>query len=374
MADVDKSSKTEPPTEKRLSESRSKGQFAKAPEIAMTLTMLAGVLVIVFLAPAKASELLTFTKSILENIDSIQASHEGVAHTLTSSYFSLALIVLPLLVACFVAALIAEGLQTGFRFTPKAIEPKLSKLNPITGTQRIFGLKALKTFFIDLMKFLAIGTVVWLTLIIFLDDPIFYAPVPIQHLPEFIYELFLVMFTILLLMLGIIAVINYFIKKKEHDEEMKMTKQEVKEERKSKEVSAEVKTAQRKKAMELLGGQGVTDVSTADVVVTNPTHYAVALKYEKGTDNAPIVVAKGDNLLARRIKLIAKEHEVPMIENKPVAQTLFALGRVGEPIPLQMYQVVASILAEVYKKHAYYFHRLKARRLLAKMPTAKAFS
>jgi flagellar biosynthetic protein FlhB len=175
-------------------------------------------------------------------------------------------------------------------------------------------------------------------------------------------------------MLGIIAIINYFIKKKEHDDDMKMTKQEVKEERKSKEVSAEVKTAQRKKAMELLGGQGVNDVSTADVVVTNPTHYAVALKYEKGTDNAPIVVAKGDNLLARRIKLIAKEHEVPMIENKPVAQTLFALGRVGEPIPLQMYQVVASILAEVYKKHAYYFHRLKARRILAKIPTAKAFS
>ncbi|MDG1138881.1 MAG: EscU/YscU/HrcU family type III secretion system export apparatus switch protein [Opitutales bacterium] len=374
MADVDKSSKTEPPTEKRLSESRSKGQFAKAPEISMTFTMLAGLLVIVFLAPAKASDLLLFTRSMLENINSIQATQEGVSHTLTSSYFSLSLIVIPMLASCFLAALIAEGLQTGFRFTPKAIEPKFNKLNPITGFQKIFGLKALKAFFIDLMKFLSIGTVVWITLLIFLDDPIFYTPVPIQHLPAFIYKLFLVMFTILLLMLSIIAIINYFIKKKEHDDEMKMTKQEVKEERKSKEVSSEVKTAQRKKAMELLGGQGVADVSTADVVVTNPTHYAVALRYEKGTDNAPVVVAKGDNLLARRIKIIAKEHEVPMIENKPVAQTLFALGRVGEPIPLQMYQVVASILADVYKKHAYYFHRLKARRLLAKMPTTKAFS
>ena len=109
MADVDKSSKTEPPTEKRLSESRSKGQFAKAPEIAMTFTMLAGLLVIVFLAPAKASELLVFTRSMLENINSIQASQEGVAHTLTSSYFSLSLIVIPMLASCFLAALIAEG-------------------------------------------------------------------------------------------------------------------------------------------------------------------------------------------------------------------------------------------------------------------------
>ena len=374
MADVDKSSKTEPPTEKKLSESRSKGQFAKAPEIGMTFTLLAGLLAILFLAPSKATDLLVFTRSIFENMDSITTSQEGVSHTLSSSYFSMALIVLPLLACCFFASLIAEGLQTGFRFTPKAIEPSFNKMNPISGVKRIMGLKALKTFLIDFLKFSAIASVVWLTLIIFLDDPIFYAPVPIQHLPQFIYKLFLVMLSILLLMLAIIAIINFFIKKKEHDDEMKMTKEEVKEERKSKEVSSEVKTAQRKKAMELLGGQGVADVSTADVVVTNPTHYAVALRYEKGTDHAPVVVAKGENLLARRIKLIAKEHEVPMVENKPVARTLYALGRVGEPIPLQLYQIVAEILAHVYKTHAYYFHRLKARRILSKMPLSKAFS
>ena len=374
MADVDKSSKTEPPTEKKLSEARSKGQFAKAPEIGMTFTMLAGLLVILFFGPTKAEDMVIYTQSLLENIDSITSSQEGVAHTLSSSYFSLALIVLPLLVTCFFASLIAEGLQTGFRFTPKAIEPNLKKMNPISGVKRVIGLKALKTFLIDFLKFLAIAAVVWLTLMIFLDDPIFYTPVPIQHIPQFIYKLFIVMIAILLLMLAIIAIINYFIKKKEHDDEMKMTKEEVKEERKSKEVSAEVKPAQRKKAMELLGGQGVADVSTADVVVTNPTHYAVALKYEKGTDFAPIVVAKGENLLARRIKLIAKEYEVPMIENKPVAQTLFAVGKVGEPIPLQMYKVVAEILAHVYKVHAYYFHRLKARRILNKVPVGNSFA
>ena len=374
MADVDKSSKTEPPTEKKLSESRSKGQFAKAPEIGMTFTLLAGLLIILFLAPSKANDMLVFTRSILENMESITTTQEGVAHTLSSSYFSMALIVLPLLAACFLASLIAEGLQTGFRFTPKAIEPSFNKMNPISGIKRIMGLKALKTFLIDFLKFSAIASVVWLTLIIFLDDPIFYAPVPIQHLPQFIYKLFLVMLSILLLLLTIIAIISFFMKKKEHDDEMKMTKEEVKEERKSKEVSSEVKTAQRKKAMELLGGQGVADVSTADVVGTNPTHYAVALRYEKGTDNAPVVVAKGENLLARRIKLIAKEHEVPMIENKPVARTLYALGRVGEPIPLQLYQIVAEILAHVYKTHAYYFHRLKARRILSKMPLSKAYS
>ena len=168
---------------------------------------------------------------------------------------------------------------------------------------------------------------VLLTLVIFLDDPIFYAPIPINHVPEFIYKLFVIMFTILVLVLTIIAIINFIIKKKEHDEEMKMTKQEVKDERKAKEVAPEIKSAQRKKALELLGGQSTGDVATADVVVTNPTHYAVALKYEKGADNAPVVVAKGENLLARKIKAIAKEYEVPMVENKPVAQSLYAWYR-----------------------------------------------
>lgn len=374
MSDVDKSSKTEPPTEKKLSESRSKGQFAKAPEIGMTFTLLAGLLVILFFGPGKSLDMMNFTKSLFENLDSIRTTQEGVAHTLSSSYVTLGLIVLPILLACFFAALLAEGLQTGFRLTPKAIEPSFNKLNPISGAKRVFGFKALKTFLVDFLKFLAIGSVVWLTLLIFLDDPIFYAPISVKYVPQFIYKLFLIMFTILLLLLTIVAIINFLIKKKEHDEEMKMTKEEVKEERKSKEVSSEVKSAQRKKAMEILGGQGVADVSTADVVVTNPTHYAVALRYEKGTDNAPVVVAKGENLLAKRIKLIAKEHEVPTVENKPVAQTLYALGRVGETIPLQLYKVVAEILAHVYKTNAYYFHRLKARRLLAKNPVAKAFS
>tara|TARA_B100000212_G_scaffold341535_1_gene324996 strand:- start:494 stop:1618 length:1125 start_codon:yes stop_codon:yes gene_type:complete len=374
MSDVDKSTKTEPPTEKKLKESRSKGQFAKAPEIGMTFTLLAGLLVILFFAPGKALEISMFAKSIMENLDSITLSQEGVVNTLEESYLSLANIVIPLLVGCFFAAFIAEGLQTGFRYTPKVISPSLNKFNPVTGAQKIFGIKGLKTFLIDFLKFLGIGTVVWLTLVVFLDDPIFYAPIPLQHVPQFIYELFVVMFTILVLMLAIIAIINFIIKKKEHEEEMKMTKQEVKDERKAKEVAPEIKSAQRKKAMELLGSQGVTDVSTADVVVTNPTHYAVALKYEKGMDNAPIVVAKGENLLARRIKAIAVEYEVPMVENKPVAQSLYALGRVGEVIPLELYRVVAEILASVYKKNAYYFHRLKARRLLARGSSGRAFA
>ncbi len=364
MSDVDKSSKTEEPTEKKLSEARSKGQFAKAPEISMTTTLLAGLLIILFFAPSKAEYMAEFTKSLFENLDAIILNQVGTSFMLKEAYGTMATIVVPLMGACFVAAFVAEGMQTGFSYTPKVINPDLNKFNPVTGAKKIFGIKGLKTFLIDFLKFLAIGTVVWLTLLIFLDHPIFYAPIPIEEVLRFIYVLFLVLFSILVLLLIIIAFINYIIKKKEHKDEMKMTKQEVKDESKSKEIAPEVKSAQRKKAMELLSGQGAQDVSTADVVVTNPTHYAVALRYEKGMDHAPVVVAKGENLLARRIKAIAIEYDVPLVENKLVARSLFALGKVGEAIPLELYRVVAEILANVYKVHSYYFHRLKARRLL----------
>ena len=364
MSDVDKSSKTEEPTAKKKGEARSKGQFAKAPEITMTSTLLAGLLAILFFAPGNAQFLSAFTKSLFENLDVITLNQEGASFMLKKAYETLASAVLPLLIFCFFAAFISEGMQTGFSYTPKVINTIINKFNPINVAKKIFGIKGLKTFLIDFLKFLAIGTVVWLTLLIFLDHPIFYAPIPIQEVLRFIYILFIVLFAILVLLLLIIAVINFIIKKKEHQEEMKMTKQEVKDERKSKEIAPEVKSAQRKKAMEILSSSGAQDVSTADVVVTNPTHYAVALRYEKGTDHAPVVVAKGENLLARRIKSIAIEFEVPLVENKPVARSLFALGRVGESIPLELYRVVAEILANVYKTHSYYFHRLKARRLL----------
>lgn len=366
MADTDKSSKTEPPTEKRLSEARSRGQFAKAPEIGVTFTLIAGVIVIVSFGISKAESLGLYTRSIFENLESFKATQEGVVDVFTNSYFTLASIVFPMLVFCFVAALLAEGLQTGFRLTPKALEPKLDKLNPVTGAKRIFGSRALTTFGIDLLKFTSIGVVVVLAIRYITKDPIFFAPVPIKHVGVFIYKLFVIMLLILALLMGIIAIINYLIQKRKHNQELMMTKEEVKEERRSKEISAEVKTTQRKKALELMSRQSLEDVPTADVVVTNPTHFAVALKYERGADLAPIVVAKGEQLLARQIKMIAKEHEVPMVENKSVAQTLYRFGKVGLPIPFELYHVVAEILAFVYKSHAYYFHRLKARRIVAK--------
>ena len=142
-----------------------------------------------------------------------------------------------------------------------------------------------------------------------------------------------------------------------------MTRQEVKDEHKNSQGDTGVKIAQRRLARRLLQTQMLDAVPTADVVVTNPTHFAIALKYERGRDAAPVILAKGEQRFARRIKEIAAENGVPMVENKPVARLLFAMGKVGEAIPPELYQAVAEILAVVYRTHRYYFYRLRSRRL-----------
>jgi flagellar biosynthetic protein FlhB len=166
-----------------------------------------------------------------------------------------------------------------------------------------------------------------------------------------------------LLSLGAIAALSYGYEKFKTSRDLMMTKQEVKDERKSSEGSGAMKGARRRLGRRLMQKQMLAAVATADVVLTNPTHYAVALRYERGRDQAPVVLAKGENRFAQRIKALAAEHGVPTVENKPVARLLFSLGQVGETIPAELYQAVASILAVVYRTHRYYFHRLKSRRL-----------
>jgi flagellar biosynthetic protein FlhB len=141
-----------------------------------------------------------------------------------------------------------------------------------------------------------------------------------------------------------------------------MTKQEIKEENKAQEGDPRYRQIRRQMARRLLQKQMLSAVPTADVVITNPTHFAIALKYQRGQDKAPVVLAKGERLFAQRIKALAAEHGVPMVENKPVARMLYKYGKVGKPIPAELYRAVAEILAFVYKTHRYYFHQLRARR------------
>ncbi len=277
---------------------------------------------------------------------------------------------MPILVACVGAAMLAGGMQSGFRLAPKAISFRLEALNPIAGFSRKFSKATLVRGGIDLLKLIAISFALYLGASNLLKDPLFTAPVEAGYLAQFLNQASSAFLTRLLLSLGVVAALSYAWEKFRNGQEMMMTPEEVKEERRNAEGDAHVKGAMRRMARRLMQKQMLAAVPSADVVVTNPTHYAVALKYERGRDQAPVILAKGENQFARRIKALAAEHRVPMVENKPVARVLFAMGQVGEAIPPGLYQAVAEILAVVYRTHRHYFHELKARRVAASLPAA----
>jgi flagellar biosynthetic protein FlhB len=271
-------------------------------------------------------------------------------------------LMMPMCVTCAAAGALAAGLQSRFQLSPKVLEFKFTRLDPIKGFQRIFSGQAWVKLGTDALKLFLIATILWQALKRILSDPLFYTPVAPNRLGTFMEESFMTILGRCIMALGGIAAINYLYQQRRVHSDLMMTKHEVKEENRQQDGDPRVRSARRQMARRLLQKQMLSAVPTADVVVTNPTHFAVALKYQRGADKAPIVLAKGERLFALRIKAIAAENDVPMVENKPVARMLFKYGKVGKPIPAELYKAVAEILAFVYKTHRYYFHQLRSRR------------
>ncbi len=370
MADEDKDSKTEEASGKRLSEAHGKGQFARSPEIAVVFLLAAALGGLSMTVGTAAQDISSMARSTFSQLATIQLQLDTVPLQLGETLLLMGKVLVPILGVCTLAALLAGGLQSGFNLTPDVLGLKLEKLNPIPGFQRIFSKQALVHAGIDLLKLISIGLVLWAAAKGFFEDPLFSAPVEAVYLGHFLKRSTFEFLSRLILCMGIIAAISYWYELMKSKKDLMMTKQEVKEEAKQSEGDAQTKGAMRRMARRLLQKQMLAAVPTADVIVTNPTHYAVALKYERGVDQAPVILAKGENRFALRIKALAAEHGVPVVENKPVARMLYSLGTVGESIPSDLYQAVAQILAFVYRTHRYYFHRLKTRRVEAAQAAA----
>lgn len=363
MADHDQDQKTEQPTEKRLSDAMERGQFAKSHELTVLFPLAAMLGVLTLTAQSASRDLAEYAVSIFTRFAVTSVERDTVTVQLGEAMFTFGRIIAPLLVGVVIAVLVSSGVQSGWRLSPKAVGFKLENLDPIAGFGRVFSKSVLVRSGIDILKLIAIGFALWLGARGLMHDPLFTAPVEAAYLGQFLNQATIVFLTRLLFALGIVAAISYAYEKFKMSRELMMTREEVKEERKQQEGDMHTKAAMRRMARRLLQKQMLSAVQTADVVVTNPTHFAVALKYERGVDQAPVVLAKGENRFAQRIKALAAEHGVPTVENKPVARLLFAMGKVGENIPAELYQAVAEILAVVYRTHRYYFHRLKARRM-----------
>ncbi|MEW5956483.1 MAG: flagellar biosynthesis protein FlhB [Chloroflexota bacterium] len=342
------SERTEAATPYRRQEARDKGQVAKSVEINSALMMVTTFWLLTIITPYTYNALSTLMQrsfSALSTTDiTLTALHsEGLAIG-----GLLVQAVAPLTLALLLVSVVANLAQVGFMFSPKAIQLDPNKINPLNGFKRIFSGRGFVELIKSLLKVAVIGLVVYLAL---RDNYASIAAASRMSLNSAISNMagigILVGRRVGIVMV-VIAAVDYFYQRWEFEKSLRMTKQEIKEEMKRQEnpqMKARIRSRQRQLAMSRM----MAAVPQADVVITNPTHIAVALRYEQGKMQAPVVVAKGERLVAERIKEKAQAHEVPLVENKPLARTLFKSVEIGQTIPLDLYAAVAEVLAFVYR-------------------------
>ena len=321
------------------------------------------------LAAREASEKMTqLALAIFGRLGELRVQGEEVPAVAGLAMTTFISIGLPVVLATALAAILAGGVQSGFQLTPDAIKLSFKRFDPIAGLGRMFGKKIWVTGALDLLKIIAVFACLAAATSKIFSDVIFSAPVELLYLANFLHTSAMSLMWRFLGAIAVIAAISYAYELHKSNEELKMSRQELKDEHTQSDGNPLVKAVRRRFARRLLQKQMMDAVPTADVILANQTHLAVALRYVRGSDAAPVIVAKGENRHALRIKELGAQHGVPIVENRPVARLLYATGKVGEPIPQDMFEAVAEILAFVYRTYRYYYFTLPSRRAAALSP------
>ncbi len=346
--------KTEPATEKKLRDARRDGQVAKSREIANGLGIMAVFLVLRLWVGKMGTQFLDVFSSMYGRIsETVVFWHGYMPENDTNFVFrqmliNVIIITAPILLVGLRVAFVSDVAQVGWKPTSKPVKPKFSKLSPLSGFKRIFSLNTVVEFVKSLAK---IGLIVyicynylkdkWPLLLLVYDMPLLQA---LQLLARTVTDLGIRIAAVYM----IIAAADFIYQKVKFAKDMRMTKQEVKDEYKQAEGDPQIRAKIRQRMQEASRRRMMQDLPRADVVITNPTHYAVAIKYDPEVADAPLVLAKGEDYLAAKIKEIARENNVEIVENKPLARMLYANVEVGQAVPPELYQAVAEVLAFVY--------------------------
>jgi flagellar biosynthetic protein FlhB len=341
--------KTEKATPKKRDDARKKGTVAKSTDVNGAVVLLAGLGILAALAPMALDRMQNSMRHLLTLIATPSVvSNDGLSSLFGELGMVLGIVVGPIAGACLLAGVAASIAQVKWKPSAGAIKPDPKKLNPISGAKNIFGKRSLFEAAKSIAKVSVVGFVVWSIVTPQLDDLAALVGMPPMMLVAELSRQILAMSFKAALAYVVIAAADYAYQKYSTEKQLKMTKDEVKQEYKQQEASAEVRGARKRRQMEGARARMMQDVPEADVVVTNPTHYAVALKYD-AERAAPIVVAKGKDIIAAKIRRIAAESGVPVIPDPPLARSLHASVEVGHMIPEELYQAVAQLLAFVYR-------------------------
>lgn len=346
---ADSSEKTEAPTPKRREEARKKGQAPKSQDLAQVATLFVGVILINITFKQSFSRIYNVLSEHFQEINVDVLSMEKFGETMVKFSELFFVVTSPILLSVLIIGILVNYLQVGFMFTLETVKPSLEKINPLKGLKNLLSMKKVVDLLKTLIKMGIIGGYAYLVIRGNVEE---YLKIPFINMNESFKIVGKLCFDVVIKIatgLLVVAFADYIYQRWEFERSLKMSKQEIKEEFKQTEGDPLIKSKLRQMQRDLLNRKMIEEVPKATVVITNPTHLSIALKYEKGM-GAPEVVAKGADFMALRIREVAKESKIPIMENKPLARAMYPVVEPGSEIPEEYYQAVAEILAVILNK------------------------
>ncbi|MBE5945984.1 MAG: flagellar biosynthesis protein FlhB [Lachnospiraceae bacterium] len=344
--------KTEEPTAKKIQDSRKEGQVAKSKEISSAASLLALFVCLKIFIGFVSQRFLALFPEYWDKMDELangELNSITIWQLMLEVIVSMLIICAPFMVIAIIIAFFSQRLQIKWMVTAKPLQPRLNKINPLSGFKRMFSKESFFELFFSLVKITIFGAMVYSVLKDNIGAFITVYDLSIQDSLGILYDLVMDLGIKISIVYLIISFADLFFQKWKHKRDLRMSKQEVKDEYKNQEGDPKVKAQQKQRMQQASRRRMMQSIPEADVVITNPTHFAVALKYDNTISQAPIVTAKGADYLAFKIKDIAKENNIEIVENKPLARMLYANVEVGNEIPAELYQSVAEVLAYVYR-------------------------
>ncbi len=350
MADgEDKAQKTEEPTQKKLADAREKGQVSSSREINNWFMILAATLVVVMLAPGLMKDIAAILGDHLARVHTIHVDAPGFVNVGAQMLKAVILVLVPTFILLIAAAAGATLVQNGPMLSPEKIRPKLENISPIKGFSRLFSLRSVMEVVKGVLKLAIVASVAVVAVLPELERVMAASALDPLQLLDLEWLLIVRMLAGVCAAITIIAALDFAFQKYEFHKSMKMSRQEIKDELKQSEGDPMIKARLRQLRLDRARKRMMAAVPEADVVITNPTHYAVALKYDPDTMGSPRMVAKGVDTVALRIREVAEEHDVPVVENPPLARALYGGVEVDEEVPETYYKAVAEVIGYVWR-------------------------
>lgn len=346
---TDKSQKTEEPTQKKLDDSRKKGQVVTSREVSNWFMILAGTIIIAMISPSMSSGIKSVMIKFLAVPHAMPVEAGNLADIIGSVATDIGFIMIVPMLLLLVAAFASTMVQNGLVVAVDRIQPKLERASPMAGAKRLFSLKSLVEFAKGILKITIVGTVATMLMLPSFSGLEQLVTMEMGGAAEVLHSLVSKLLFGVLSVVTIIAAIDFLYQRFEHMKQMRMSRQEIKDEFKQSEGDPMVKARLRQVRQERARQRTVAAVPEASVVITNPTHFAVALKYDMDDMAAPVLLAKGQDFLALKIREVAAEHNIPIVENPPVARALYANVEVDEEIPQEQFKAVAEIIGYVFR-------------------------